>query len=135
MDPTIVAFLAVFMRWVHITSVVILIGSAYYVHRTGSAFAVGFRSTVYVGVAAVFLSGLYNFLTKPSYPPHYHLWFGIKFLLAMHVLAALVLAARREVPSEKLQRSLRILLLSATGVIVISNYLRWISLSPVVKLP
>jgi hypothetical protein len=135
MDPTLQTVLAVLMRWTHITSVVILIGSAYYVHRTGSAFAPGFRTTVYAGVAAVFLSGLYNFLTKASYPPHYHMWFGIKFLLALHVLSALVLAARRAVPSEKLQRSLRILLISATAIIVISNYLRWISLSPVVKLP
>ena len=123
------------MRWVHIMSVIVLIGSAYYVRRTRSTFSPAFRSTIYLGVAAAFLSGLYNFLTKASYPPHYHMWFGIKFLLALHVLAALVLAARREVPAEKLQRSLRILLISATAVILISNYLRWISLSPVVKLP
>ena len=135
MDPTLHTILAVLMRWVHITSVVILIGSAYYVHRTGSGFAPLFRSTVYTGVAAIFISGLYNFLTKASYPPHYHMWFGIKFLLALHVLAALVLAVRRQAPTEKLQRSLRILLVSATAVIIISNYLRWISLSPVIKLP
>jgi uncharacterized membrane protein len=135
MDPTLHAVLGVLMRWVHITSVVILIGSAYYVHRAGTAFAPRFRTTVYTAVGAVFVSGLYNFLTKASYPPGYHMWFGIKVLLALHVLAALVLAARHETTSAKLQRSLRILLLSATAVIVISNYLRWISLSPVVKLP
>ena len=127
--------IAVLMRWVHIISVVILIGSAYYVHRIGAAFAPAFRTTVYTGVAAVFISGLYNFLTKASYPPHYQMWFGVKLLLALHVLSALVLAVRREVPTPKLQRSLRILLISATAVIAISNYLRWISLSPVVKLP
>ncbi len=127
--------LGVLMRWVHIMSVVILIGSAYYVRRTRTAFAPNFRTTVYAGVAGVFISGLYNFLTKASYPPHYHMWFGIKVLLALHVMVALLLAVGHQTPSEKLERSLRILLISATAVIAISNYLRWISLSPVVKLP
>jgi surface polysaccharide O-acyltransferase-like enzyme len=123
------------MRWVHITSVIVLVGSAYYVRRTRSAFSPAFRTTIYWGVAAAVVSGLYNFLTKASYPPHYHMWFGIKVLLALHVMAALVLAAGRETPTPKLERSLRILLISATVVILISNYLRWISLSPVVQLP
>ncbi len=99
--------------------------------RARLAFAENFQSTIYWSVGGVFISGLYNFLTKPSYPPHYHMWFGIKFLLALHVMAALVLAVRRQVPTEKLERSLRITLISATAVILISNYLRWISLSPV----
>ena len=38
---------------------------------------------------------LYNFLTKKSYPPGYHMWFGIKFLLALHVLSMLILLTRR----------------------------------------
>lgn len=135
MDPTLQTVLGVIMRWVHITSVVVLIGSAYYVRRTRSAFAPNFSSTVYLGVAALFLSGLYNYLTKASYPPHYHMWFGIKFLLALHVMAALVLAVMRQSASQKLERSLRFALISATAVILISNYLRWISLSPLVKLP
>ena len=134
MDLSLHSVLGVLMRWVHITSVVVLIGSAYYVKRTRSAFSPAFRSTIYLGIAAVVVSGLYNFLTKASYPPHYHMWFGIKMLLALHVLAALAMAATRA-SSEKLERSLRILLISATAVILISNYLRWISLSPVVKLP
>ncbi len=135
MDPTLRMALGVFMRWTHITSVVVLIGAAYYVRRTRSAFAPQFRTTIYAGVVAILVSGFYNFFTKSSYPPGYQMWFGIKFLLALHVLAALVLAARREVASEKLERSLRILLISATVVIAISAYLRWISLSPVVRLP
>lgn len=135
MDPTLRMILGVAMRWVHITSVILLVGSAYYVRRTRSTFAPSFRTTVYWGVGAAFVSGLYNFLTKASYPPHYHMWFGIKFLLGLHVLAALVLCAQRDSASDKLERSLRIALFSATAVILISNYLRWISLSPVVQLP
>jgi hypothetical protein len=135
MDPTVRMILGVLMRWVHITSVIVLVGSAYYVRRTRLSFAPNFRTTIYWSVGLAFVSGLYNFLTKASYPPHYHMWFGIKVLLGLHVLAALVLAAQRAAPSEKLERSLRIALISATAVILISNYLRWISLSPVVQLP
>jgi hypothetical protein len=123
------------MRWVHITSVVILVGSAYYVRRTRSGFAPEFRSTVIAAVVAAIVSGLYNFLTKSGYPAGYHMWFGIKFLLALHVLAALILAARRTDAGPKLERSLRITLLSATAAILISNYLRWISINNPVKLP
>ncbi len=135
MDPTVRMILGVLMRWVHITSVILLVGSAYYVRRTRSSFASSFRTTVYWSVGLAFVSGLYNFLTKASYPPRYHMWFGIKFLLALHVMAALVLAAQRGDASAKLERSLRIALISASVVILISNYLRWISLSPVVQLP
>lgn len=134
MDPTLRAVFGVAMRWVHVTSVIILIGSAYYVRRTRTAYAPAFRSTVFLGIAAALVSGLYNFLTKASYPPHYHMWFGIKVLLALHVLAALWLAVEKEA-GEKLERSLRIALISATVVILISNYLRWISLTPMVTLP
>jgi hypothetical protein len=63
------------------------------------------------------------------------MWFGIKFLLALHVLTALVMAAKRDVPSDRLERSLRILLISATATIAISGYLRWITLNPGVGLP
>lgn len=135
MDPTVRMILGLLMRWTHILSIVVLVGSAYYVRRTRSAFAPAFRSTVYAAVAAAFVSGLYNFLTKSSYPPGYHAWFGIKFLLALHVMAAIVIAARRESASEKLERSLRILLISATGVVAISGYLRWITLNGPVALP
>ncbi len=135
MDPTLQAVLGVLFRWVHIMSVIVLIGSAYYVRRARLAFELNYRTTVYWAAAGIVVSGLYNFLTKASYPPRYHMWFGIKILLALHVLAALVLAVRRQVATEKLERSLRIALISATAVVLISNYLRWISLSPVVKLP
>lgn len=121
--------LGVGMRWVHITSIVILIGSAYYVLRTRSVFKPVFRTTIYTAIATAFLSGLYNFLTKPSYPPHYHMWFGIKFLLALHVFAALIIAVRREEATPKFERSLRILLISGALIIAISAYLRWISLA------
>jgi hypothetical protein len=135
MDPTLQFVLGLLMRWVHILSIIVLIGSAYYVRRTRAAFAPDFRSTIYVAVGAAFVSGLYNFLTKSSYPMGYHMWFGIKFLLALHVLTALVMAAKRDVPSDRLERSLRILLISATATIAISGYLRWITLNPGVGLP
>lgn len=131
MDPNLSMILALLMRWVHITCVIVLVGAAYYVRRTRSSFAPDFRSTIYAAVAGAFVSGLYNFLTKDSYPPGYHMWFGIKFLLGLHVLAALALAAKREVPAAKLERSLRLLMISATLVILMSGYLRWLTMHTV----
>lgn len=125
MDPTLRMILGVLMRWVHISSVVILIGSAYYALRTTRTLAPQFRSTVYTGIAGILVSGLYNFLMKTSYPPHYHMWFGIKALFALHVIAALFLVSGRTGDQSK---SLRSLVGSAMLVVAISAYLRWISL-------
>ncbi len=135
MPPTLAMILGLCMRWLHITSVVLLIGAVYYALRTTRAIAPAYASTLYAGIAGVLISGLYNFFTKPSYPPHYHMWFGIKVLLALHILAALVVVARRAKRTSEQVRTLRGIMFSAAAVIAISAYLRWISLTLAVKLP
>ncbi|HZT40364.1 MAG TPA: hypothetical protein VFA28_20915 [Bryobacteraceae bacterium] len=135
MPPTLTMILGVCMRWLHIISMALLIGAVYYALRTSRAMAPAYCSTVYAGVVGVLVSGLYNFFTKPSYPPHYHVWFGVKVLLALHIFAALIVLAQRAKRSAEQARTMRSIMLSAAAVIAISAYLRWISLSPAVKLP
>jgi hypothetical protein len=74
-------------------------------------------------------------VTKPSYPPGYHLWFGIKMLLVLHVFAVLLLLAKKGSDERKHGRWITGVLISATVIIGVSAYLRWLSLNPVVKLP
>jgi hypothetical protein len=133
MSPTAALALGLFSRWLHISCVVILIGSVFYAWRTTRTFAPGFSSVVYAAAAGIVASGLYNLFTKPSYPPGYHMWFGIKMLLVLHVLAAIILLTRRSAaPSEKQSRTMAGIITSGAIVIAVSAYLRWISMTPVV---
>src|SRR5579859_5212041 len=109
MDPTLRMVIGIAMRWVHIASVITLLGSFIFARFAlapaaaslpggdrkllGENIARSFRGLLYTVVATAFLSGLYNYLTKPVYPPGYHMWFGIKFLFVLHIFAVSILYA------------------------------------------
>jgi uncharacterized membrane protein len=144
MDPTVRAVLAVCMRWIHITSVVTLIGGFVFARfalapalatiaepergTLGKKVVGHFRPLLYTVLLAVFGSGLYNYLTKPSYPPHYHMLIGIKFLFVLHIFAVSVLYTIPEAEEVKRNRWLTGMIASGLIIIAISGYLRWISL-------
>src|ERR1700688_2899197 len=145
MDSMLRAVLAVCMRWIHITSVVTLIGGFIYARfalapalaklpeptrgQVGDGAVANFRPLLYTVLVTILGSGLYNYLTKPSYPPHYHMWIGIKFLFVLHIFAVAFLYARRETEETKRHRWLTGMVASGLIVIAISAYLRWISLA------
>lgn len=133
MDPTIQMLLGVLLRWVHVTSAVLLIGGVFYARVAGGPLAPAFASKINWLVGALLVAGVYNFFTKSSYPPHYHMWFGIKVLLALHVLSMLVLLSRKSIDNSKRRRWMSSILYSGAAILAISAALRWISLSP--KLP
>ena len=88
-------FVGIGIRWLHIASVVLLIGAALYGSQTRTALAESFRSRIYLGLALVVLSGFYQFFAKMStgFAKGYHMWFGIKMLFALHILAVYLLIA------------------------------------------
>ncbi|MGD0296372.1 MAG: hypothetical protein ABSE86_04600 [Bryobacteraceae bacterium] len=141
MDPTLRAVLAVSMRWIHITSVVTLIGGFIFARfalapalatlnepRLGKKVVENFRPLLYTVLVTVIGSGLYNYLNKPSYPPHYHMWIGIKFLFALHIFAVAVLYSIKDADEGKRNRWLSGMIASGLIIIAISAYLRFISL-------
>jgi hypothetical protein len=73
-------------------------------------------------------SGLYNYLTKANYPPHYHMWIGIKFLFVLHIFAVAILYTIPVAGEPKRKRWLTGMVVSGLIIIAISAYLRWISL-------
>ena len=145
MDPAVRALLAVLMRWIHISSVVTLIGGFIFARyavapalaalpeaergMTTKRVIAGFRPLLYTVLVTILGSGLYNYLTKPSYPPHYHIWIGLKFLFVLHIFAVAILYSQREVDEAKRNRWLNGMVISGLIVIAISAYLRWISLA------
>lgn len=145
MDATLGAVLGLLMRWLHITSVITIIGGFLYARFMvapalasispveGAAFSnrmVGrFRPILYTALGAVLVSGLYNYLTKPFYPPHYHAVIGVKFLFVLHVFAVSVLYTIPSSSEAKRTRRLTGLIISGLVIVAISAYLRFMTLS------
>ncbi len=139
-----VEVLGVLSRWLHITSAVLLIGGAIYARtvavpalralaaedrlRARAVLVVRFRSIVYAAIAGLLVSGTYSLLTHPGHTRLYHIWFGVKMLLAAHIFAAATLAVRT--PEEKSDdpsrgaRRLSGVVISGLLVLLIAAYLR-----------
>lgn len=128
MDPNLTTLLGAAMRWVHLMSIIVLVGGAYYSVRMGPPLGEKFRSTAIAAMALILGSGLFNLLTKVNPPKGYHMWFGIKFLLVLHIFAVTWIAVMPGTDDSKRQRVMRGAVLSATVVVALSGYLRWLSL-------
>jgi len=73
--------------------------------------------------ALLLATGAYNFMTRmQGAPPGWHMWIGIKTLLALHVLAIVLLSVRGTASPEKLSRWRKGALISASLTILIGLY-------------
>ena len=94
--------LNVTMRWVHISSMTVIVGGMLLFaigfgandQAASDRAAAGYRPFFLAAAALVIASGIYNFLRKTGLTPAYHAVFGIKFLLVLHVIVAGFLATR-----------------------------------------
>lgn len=80
------------------------------------------------GIAAVFgilISGTYNFLNKTGVTPAYHAIFGIKVLLALHVLAVVFVVTKPG--NAKRARQLTGVAISGGLIVILSGVLRWLT--------
>jgi hypothetical protein len=121
----------VLARFVHIASAVTLAGGVIALKCVAgpvtNEMARKWRGVVLWSGLGLVLAGMWNLMTKENPPPGYHMWFGIKFLLALHVLAVSAVAAKESTPVEKRGRLLGGAMWSALAVIAISAWLRWMS--------
>jgi uncharacterized membrane protein len=143
MDPITSAVLGVFMRWVHILSVITLLGGMIFrlfilfpaseildeEHRKQIAAATARRSRRWVALAviALFISGFYNLAVKNNIPPYYPLLFGIKMLLALHFVVVSFLLDRSSIDEQRRNRMMLGVVISGTVIVLLSAYLRYIS--------
>jgi len=137
--------LAVLMRWIHIASVVTLVGGFIFARYAvapalrgapepeGGLIAkrvvAGFRPILYAVLVTILGSGLYNYLSVSRHSLMYNVSLGIKLLFVLHIFAVSILYASPDVDQAKRTRWLRGLVLSGLIVIAISAYLRLLSLS------
>jgi uncharacterized membrane protein len=132
------------MRWIHIVSVVTLIGGFIYArfvlapalasagpaerNSVNAAVQAAFRPLLFTVIATVLISGVYNYATKASYPPRYHMWMGIKLLLVLHIISSAILDSARAPNPAKSSRTALGIVITGLVAIAIANYLRYLSL-------
>jgi hypothetical protein len=120
-------FVGIAVRAIHIVSVVVLIGAAVYASHTRSLLLPAFRPHIYGAMALLVISGFYQFLTMSSYPKGYHMWFGIKMLFVLHILAVYLLIALGRGDESKQRRWLGGIAFSGMAAILIAAVLRSLS--------
>jgi hypothetical protein len=139
---TTIAPVAVFFRALHILCAVTLVGGVMAWRfaaipaeaalaeetrtKTGNATAVAWRPWILTAVAGLLISGVYNFLHKAGLTPVYHAIFGVKILLALHVFAAAILAARPN--NARRKRQLTGVVASGVIIVILSAVLRALTL-------
>jgi len=133
--------LTAIMRWVHISSVVTLIGGIVYARfvmipaatslasdaRTAldEGAARHFRPVVFAAIAGLVISGVFNFLSKPGHSVLYHALFGVKMLLALHVFSVAILVTAPKNPRRA--RQLFGAAISGLLIVLIAAYLKGIA--------
>ncbi len=136
--------IALLSRWMHIASMAFLVGGALYARfalapamegmgeseKTKLADRVSdrMRGPVIAVVVALVASGLFNLYRRSilpgGLPAGYHMWFGIKMLLALHVIAVSLLFGKVGVEPAKRTRQLTGVVISGLLILAISAYLR-----------
>ena len=94
----------------------------------GATISVLPRRAAMLGIVLVTVTGANNFLTRLSsgVPKGYHMWFGIKFLLVLHILTMVFLVTGPHQTPEKRARLLKGVGISAMAVVMISVYLNYL---------
>jgi len=127
MEP--IPVLGVILRWLHIVSVAVLIGGVFYARFFAHKLVPQFRGWMIGAMGALIVSGLYTLLTKSSLPDGYHAFFGVKMLLVLHIFVVSFLISTPAADEQKRMRMMTGIVFSGLAVLLISSWLRWISLS------
>ena len=94
----------------------------------GSTISVLPRQSAIIGIMLLLITGINNFIARmgTGVPTGWHMWFGIKFLLALHILAITFVVSGPNQTQEKRARLLKGVGLSAMAVVMISVYLNYL---------
>ena len=115
------AVLPIAMRWMHLASVIVLVGGIFYARAVVGDLAQGFKPVAYTAIGGILVSGIYNFVSKTAVSTNYQVWFGIKMLLVLHVFTTTIIYRGKT-------RLLTGIVVAGALIVAISGYLKWISL-------
>ena len=116
--------LGVLIRATHLLCITLLAGSAIYSWLTDTPIARALKGPILAACALVIVSGGYTLMTKTVTPAGYHMWFGIKMLVVMHILAVHFLLAIQDMPDAKRVRLAKGVAMSSMVAILLSAILR-----------
>ena len=124
--------IAYLVRFLHIGSAVSLLGGIFYAWNLTKAGklpgspADGFQPSMLISVGLLLASGLYQLMNRMSggVPKFYHMIFGIKFLLFLHIAAGSIILVKPQTTPEKRARLLTGLVYSGLGVLLLGTALR-----------
>jgi uncharacterized membrane protein len=130
--------LNVLMRWLHLSSMVVLIGGVLYARfvivpaltslpaqdqdTLGAAMAARYRSLLYLAMLLLTGTGIYNMVMNLGRGPVYQALLGVKMLLVLHVFAVGFLIVKPKNP--KRARMMTGIVISGLIIIAISAVLR-----------
>jgi hypothetical protein len=122
-------------RSLHVVAAVLLVGGLAYARLAltsvdGDALRLSlarYRGLIIAAIVALVATGAYAIATGGGRSFNYHLLFGIKVLLALHVFAASLLGTRTRIddPARRL-RGLTGILISGLAVVVLGVVLRYV---------
>jgi hypothetical protein len=92
--------------------------------KVDNAIAAAWRPVVIASIVGLLLTGIYNFARRPVKTPQFHMLFGIKMLLALHVFAVSMIAVRADNPRRS--RQLTGIAISGVIILIISVAFRWV---------
>jgi hypothetical protein len=123
------ALLSILPRLLHFTGLFLLVGPMFYARlmaATPPAFA---RPLVLLGSALTLIGGFWNFFMRigAGVPKGYHMVFGIKFLLALHIIAMAFLMTNAAAPAEKRTRWMTGALITVVLNVILASYLRFLT--------
>jgi uncharacterized membrane protein len=116
-------------RAIHILSAMTLVGGAIYARfavnpELSEGQAARSRPLILGAVFGLLATGLYNLVTRTNVPAGYHMIFGIKMLLALHVFAVGFLLTKPGVDAAKRARWMTGIVGSGAIIVLLSAYLR-----------
>ena len=117
--------LSVLMRVIHMLAGILLVGSAFHSWLSGTPIAKGLKGAILAACGFIIVSGGYTLMIKTVTPPGYHIWFGIKILFVMHILAVHFMMAIQDMPDAKKVRLAKGIAMSGIVVVILSGILRY----------
>jgi uncharacterized membrane protein len=139
--------LGLFSRWFHILAAIAAVGGTIFARfvvipsletlppaereELHAKMRARWSKIVAAAIAFLLISGLYNYITTVKtyeMPKWYHMWFGIKFLLAMIIFALASLLSGKTAAAQKLRQNakmwMNLNIILAVLVVCISGVLR-----------
>jgi hypothetical protein len=92
--------------------------------KVDNAISAAWRPVAISAIAGLLITGVYNLMHRPVQTKTFHILFGIKMLLALHVFAVSVLATRAD--NARRSRQLTGIVISGVLILIISAAFRWV---------